>query len=391
MSTPPVGNARTPHRTPLDAAVPGPRVALSCVGLGDVLRGSEQHFLDLFTHLKGRVPLVLYQGGHGGPGTRLPRIPRSSLLLRPLTPSGRLAVELWSFTPSLLLELRTGRFDVVNLADIRMAKVRKYLPRRLLPTKFLFTNGSEAPPWIEAAFDFVHCTTPMAHQAALDYGLSAERVFMIPHGVDLGRFVPADPETKARLRARYGIPPDAFVVASVGLLTPQSHKRPAWVIQEAAAAGPGIFLFLAGEHDETTGVVRQLAAEKLGSSAILTRLPAGEQVQAYQLADLFVLGSLREAFGIVVVEAMACGLPVIVHGSPSLRWIAGDGGSTIDMAVPGQLAGEIAFYRDNPQTVRERGRLARRRAEEAFSWDALSSAYAGMFAKCIELPRRADP
>lgn len=365
-----------------------PRVALACVGIGDVLRGAEQHYLDVYANLKDDLPMTLFQGGRGGPGVRLPRIPRSSPLLRPLSPANRLIAEIVSFAPGLFLALRKGRFDLVNLADIRMAKPRRFLPRWLLPTKFLFTNASEAPAWIAAAFDFVHVTTPTHYEAALAFGIPKERVFLIPHGVDVDRFAPADPESKRRLRERYGILPGAFVVASVGFLGAESHKRPQWVIQEAAASGPGVVLFLAGEQDESTAVVRRMAEEKLGPRAVLTRLPQGEVAQAYHLADLFVLGSLHEAFGIVVIEAMACGLPVVVHDFPSLRWIAGDAGSVVDMAAPGALAREIGFYRDHPDVCRQRGELARRQAVERFSWQTLKPLYLDMFRKCLGLPGR---
>ena len=366
-------------------------MALACVGVGDVLRGAEQHYLDLYANLRGDLPLTLFQGGRGGPGVRLPRIPRSSPILRPLSPAGRLAAEIWSFAPGLLVALRKGRFDLVNLADIRMAKLRKYLPRRLLSTKFLFTNASEAPAWIAAVFDFVHVTTPTHYDSAIAQGIPKERVFLIPHGVDVHRFAPPDPETRRRLREAHGIPPDAFVVASVGFLGASSHKRPQWVIQEAAAAGPGVHLFLAGERDESTASVQRLAQEKLGGRAVLTRLPPGEARQAYHLADLFVLGSLHEAFGIVVIEAMACGLPVVVHEFPSLRWIAGDAGSAVDMAASGALAREITFYRDHPDVRRERGTVARKRAVERFSWEALKPAYLDMFRRCLAMPRRDRP
>ena len=366
-------------------------MALACVGVGDVLRGAEQHYLDLYANLRGDLPLTLFQGGRDGPGVRLPRIPRSSPILRPLSPAGRLAAEIWSFAPGLLVALRKGRFDLVNLADIRMAKLRKYLPRRLLSTKFLFTNASEAPAWIAAVFDFVHVTTPTHYDSAIAQGIPKERVFLIPHGVDVHRFAPPDPETRRRLREAHGIPPDAFVVASVGFLGASSHKRPQWVIQEAAAAGPGVHLFLAGERDESTASVQRLAQEKLGGRAVLTRLPPGEARQAYHLADLFVLGSLHEAFGIVVIEAMACGLPVVVHEFPSLRWIAGDAGSAVDMAASGALAREIAFYRDHPDVRHERGTVARKRAVERFSWEALKPAYLDMFRRCLAMPRRDRP
>ncbi len=367
-------------------AGPG-RIALSCSGLGAVMRGSERHYLGLYETLRGELPLTLFHGGRDAPGTRLPLIPRSSAIVRPLPTDARLAVEVWSFGVPLLAALRRGRFDLVNLSDMRMAKVRKYLPRALVPAKFLYTNGSETPPWITASFDFLHCVTPTDYEAALAYGIPRERVFLIPYAVDVQAFRPADADRRRALREQYGIPQDAFVVASSGFLSVGSHKRPRWVIQEAAQAGPDVVLFFAGEQDASAATLKREAAERMGARAVFARLPLDRAAEAYHVADVFVLGSLHEAFGIVVIEAMACGLPVIVHDFPSLRWIAGDAGSVVDMAAPGALAREIAFYQDHPEERRARGELARRQAVERFSWEALTPAYRDMFRRCLELPR----
>jgi glycosyltransferase involved in cell wall biosynthesis len=57
----------------------------------------------------------------------------------------------------------------------------------------------------------------------------------------------------------------------------------------------------------------------------------------YQAADIFVLCSLREALGMAIIEAMSCGLPVVCHDFPVMRWVAGNGGVCVDMTESGAL------------------------------------------------------
>lgn len=101
-------------------------------------------------------------------------------------------------------------------------------------------------------------------------------------------------------------------------------------------------------------------------------------------ADAFALCSLREAFGLVTIEAILSGLPVIVHDGPVFRWLTeGTDAALVDMAAPGRLAEALRRTFDAlaaPQGLTERTAAARAVAAERFGWTALAPAYARMYA-----------
>lgn len=138
---------------------------------------------------------------------------------------------------------------------------------------------------------------------------------MIPHGVDRNLFHPG---VKTDFRKEHGIPSDAFVVISVGTIC-YWHKRMDYVIREVAAV-PGAYLVIVGQECADTDQIVALGKKLMGDRIVFTRMPHDELPRAYAVADVFVLGSLFETFGIVYIEAMAMGLPVICtnHVEPAV-------------------------------------------------------------------------
>lgn len=359
-----------------------PRIALACSGLGDVRRGYERYFEELYLLMRGELPAVLFRGGEKGPGIRVPRISRKSTFSRIFTSwDSKYKFEVLSFGVALLPPLLLARFDLLHFSDYSLGAVGR-LPKWLFKPALLFTNGAPCSPETYSRFDYIHLVNPVNYHEALSYGIPENRLFMIPHGVDTERFQPVALDARERLREAYGIPLEDFVVLSVGYMGEGSHKRLHWLIQEVAEVNGGVFLFLVGEQDRSSRRISQLAEKKLGRKVKIMTLPDNAISDAYNLADLFVLCSLREAFGIVIIEAMASGLPVVVHDDAIMRWIVGDGGSVVDMAQQSGLVREVRFYMDNDTVRQRRGRNARKRACQEFSWIALQPRYLAMYRIC---------
>jgi glycosyltransferase involved in cell wall biosynthesis len=147
------------------------------------------------------------------------------------------------------------------------------------------------------------------------HGIPNDRVEVVPGGVDLVRFHPAGDKTAAR--KELSIPEDRFVLLTVRNLVPRMGlDRLILAMQEVANRIPHILLVIGGHgplHDELLARVNRLGL--IGHVRMPGFIPEETLVRYYQMADLFVLPSLDlEGFGMVTLEALACGLPVL--GTP---------------------------------------------------------------------------
>lgn len=321
------------------------KIALLCSGLGHVDRGHEIFARDLFEMLKGAVDITLLKGGGANMvGERVvDNIPRNSILLAhiklPVSPKWmsaaqeeeRLRVETETFAYASLKPLLDGAYDVIHCLEQEVCTI-VYAHRHLFEQtpKVIFSNGGALP-----ARDLPDCDFVQEHTG---YNLSRskrDKAFMIPHGVDCSQFHPG---VTTDFRQQHGIPSDAFVVISVGTVC-YWHKRMDYVIREVAAV-PGAYLVIVGQESADTAQIVKLGKELMGARIIFTRMPHDELPRAYKAADVFVLGSLFETFGIVYIEAMAMGLPVICTNHVNQRSIVRDG-IFIDMSKSGALTAAL--------------------------------------------------
>lgn len=359
-------------------------VALACTGLGRVERGFESYTGELFATLKDRADVTLFKGG-GPPGPRevvVPNVPRQASLRFGLTRDWRQAYrwEQLSFALGMTPHLLGGRFDLVHYMDGALAagllRVRRALGLRFA---LLFKNGGAHTPDTYARVDYIQLVTPDQHREALAFGLPPERLFMIPLGVDGGRFAPRPDADRGALRARYAVPPGAWVVLSAAALN-ASEKRLDWVIRETAALGdPDVFLLMAGQRGPETPSLERLARDLLPGRHAFTTVPFERMPDVYWLADAFALGSVREGFGLAVVEAASAGVPVLVHDSEHFRWITFHPASRVDMTAAGALAAALRMLRASPDVARAMSEANRRGALERFAWDRLAPQYVSMY------------
>ena len=153
-------------------------------------------------------------------------------------------------------------------------------------------------------------------QGFLSLGVPPERVVRIPMGVDTDRFRPAEPGEQAALRARLGLPADRTLFAFVGRLS-RAKGLPmlAGLWPGVVARHPDAHLLLVGSgegsFDDCETEVREIAATA-GVADRLTITGRTDDVPPWLRAtDAFLFPSDREGFGLVLLEAMATGLPVV--------------------------------------------------------------------------------
>ena len=219
----------------------------------------------------------------------------------------------------------------------------------------LYNSAMAKGERVIAISDFV------ADYARTVYGVEPARLRVIPRGVDVTRFDPADvaPERVAQLAAEWRLPPErGRVVLLPGRLT--RWKGQLDLIEAAARLGPRtdlLFLLVGSGADRpeyTREIEETIARHRLGDRVRL--LPACRDMPAaFLLADLVVSASTRpEGFGRVIVEAQAMGRPVVAtdHGGARETVIPGETGW---LAPPGDvpaLAAAIEAALDRPAEAR---------------------------------------
>ena len=195
-------------------------------------------------------------------------------------------------------------------------------------------------------------------------------VRMIPNGVDSDFFTPAD----AIAMREEGAP---LRILFVGRF--QKQKNLTFLFEQLARLSPGTFeLHLVGDGPEKTHL--QGLAEQLGIAARITWrgwLSRAAVRDAYRTADCLANPSLYEGMPNVVLEAMACGLPVIASKVPGNEEVVLDGetGFLFDLARPNSLLTAIELLIKDRTLASELGVSGRARAVIEFSWQRVAQAY----------------
>lgn len=392
-------------------------IAIACSGLGHVRRGNETWAWDVASALHDAgVPVTLFGGGptpvpvqasaaerasaertSGAetpfPYVRLPNLRRDSPWVRRWFPwPKRYLMEQLSFLVGLRRRLLAGGWPVVHLCDPDLAL---QMQRRTVGSglKVVFKDGMRLGPHWCRRIEFVQVLAPYYRDViARDAGVDTRGWFVIPHLVDTDLFQPVADRGSARLAwPELGLPGDAFVVLGVGDYSEGGHKRLDWLVREVAAlpASAKAHLVLAGQSDpETFWRFETVARAGLGGRVRLLRnLPRDQVRRLYGVADAFAHAALHEPFGIVLLEAMASGLPVAAHTWEVTRWIVGDAGESLDMTESGALAGVLTRWASSPAERRDLALRARRRAVEQFAPRQVVPRYVAMYEAMLAVPR----
>ncbi len=367
-----------------------PRVALLCSGLGRVHRGHEVFARDLFSALRDDLDITLFKSaGEASDRERvIPCVPRDAPSLAGMQLAAspkwrdaaveveRMRVEGETFAWAALGPLLEGRFDVLHCLEQEVCKVlwsQRHLFERT--PRLLWSNGGALP-----AADIPPCDAVQEHTEHNLARSTKDKAFCIPHGVDLQRFHPG---VASSFRQQHGIPEDAFVVLSVGTIC-YWHKRMDHVIRETAQV-PGAWLVIVGQDGPDSPEIKALGQQLMGGRIVFATMPHDRLPEAYAAADVFVLGSLFETFGIVYIEAMAMGLPVVCTRHPNQRGIVQEG-VFIDMEKQGALT---AVLRDTPRAEwTALGQRGLQVARQRFDWARLKEQYVERYAAIAALPTR---
>jgi glycosyltransferase involved in cell wall biosynthesis len=219
----------------------------------------------------------------------------------------------------------------------------------------------------------------------LKLGVRPERVALIPNGIDMARFHPVPEDQKRQLRVRLGLPVDRVVLVFVGHLAESKGVLTLLRIwSELIRERPSLHLVMIGRGSEAFDACEAEVRGFVDEHALgpCTTLPgAVDNVPAYlQAADLFVFPSEYEGFGLALVEAMACELPVVSTEVGVAADAIGDGlaGRHVPVKMPEQFRQALEWVLDRPERWAAMGRVGRQRVVDRYSIDAVADRYRAM-------------
>ncbi|TFC07358.1 glycogen synthase [Cryobacterium mannosilyticum] len=268
-------------------------------------------------------------------------------------------------------------------------------------------GGYRVSSWIErTAFEGADAVIAVSDGMRRDIlrsypALDEARVQTVYNGIDLDRWKPTVDHDIVRA---LGIDPDRPAVVFVGRITRQ--KGLPYLLRAAAALPADVQLVLCAGAPDTPGILAEVTAgvealqrERTGVVWIDRLLPQHELAAVLTAGTVFVCPSVYEPLGIVNLEAMACGLPVVGTATGGIPEVVADGVTgrlvPIDQATDGtgtpidpdrfvaDLARTLTEVLSDPGLAARMGRAGRVRAEEMFSWSQIATRTREIYASLL--------
>ncbi len=211
--------------------------------------------------------------------------------------------------------------------------------------------------------------------------LGAKKMILIPNGVDIEQFHPR--ASNLDLKKKLGIKGEKIVL-SVSRLTPKNGLS--FLIRAAALINkkiPNVKFIIVGSGSEEKNLKKLTSQFKIDKNIIFTGYVPHEQIPEFMsIADVFLRPSVAEGFGIVFIEAMAAGIPVIATRVGGIIDIiqAGENGVLVEPKNSSQIADAIVKLLKNASLASELSRVGRKYVEQTYSWNIIFDKVKKMYA-----------
>ncbi len=301
-------------------------------------------------------------------------------------------------------------YDVVHGHDWLVAGACDHLAKRFgapLVTTIHATEHGRHQGWVDKhPQSYIHgverwivnrsqrtiaCSHYMREQIVDIFGVRDQMVTVIPNGIDPDDLPSQHPAELARLRAEFAAPDEKLVLLIGRLVYEKGFQLALEAMPRVIAEAPGTRFLVAGSGTHEAELRRQ--AENLGLMEHGTFLGwIGDDVlhSLYRIADLTVVPSIYEPFGLVALEAMASGCPCIVADTGGLREVVPDEEAGLRFrARDAEALGEVAV-----RVLRD-DELSRRLVAEAhehvlrFDWADVAASTAAIYGELVGRPSRA--
>jgi glycosyltransferase involved in cell wall biosynthesis len=230
--------------------------------------------------------------------------------------------------------------------------------------------------WLLKGCDAVICVSPYEREYLISQGLDPKKLVVTGNGVHAEAYVAKDlPRFQAELIRRHELSVATKVVVFVG--RKQEYKGVATLVDAVRILSleDDVVLFMAGPSSDWFEEYYATLSEKDRQRIIdLGTVSEQEKVNLLHVADVLALPSRFEAFGIVFLEAWACGTPVIGAAAGAIPSVVGEGGLTFEPGNVQDLADKLRIVLNDAERSREMALLGQRRVFEQFTWGKIAQA-----------------
>ena len=238
-------------------------------------------------------------------------------------------------------------------------------------------------PSVDAAQHIIASSEFTAACLRETYGTAEERISVVPPGIDES-YGAVDASEAARVREAYGLP-DRFLFYPANPWPHKNHPRLLRALRALRERHPDLHLVVTGRLNNERWHVGYLAEAAGVADAVhdLGFVPAADLRGLYAAAEMLVFPSLFEGFGIPVLEAMACGCPVVTSSRTCLPEVVGEAGLQLDpLSVQAWVAAIERVWQDGRlrQDMSAKGRLRARN----YHWSDVVPVLESVYSRVVE-------
>ena len=224
-------------------------------------------------------------------------------------------------------------------------------------------------------------------------GIRENKLQVVPNGLDTEKFnISGDlkREYRREILQRYGLSEDSYVIGNLSRLTEEKgHSILIDAFQKfleyQVLDKEKVRLLIAGGGKLEEEVRGQVSLFGLQDLVVVTgKFPAEDLVKFYSAFDMFVFPSLAEGFGIVLIEAMYSGLPIICSDLDVLKEVGGSTVMYFESGNPDDLSEKVLHLYQKRDRLEGLTEGARQRVEDLFTMEKFISAYEGLYLDLLE-------
>ena len=245
-------------------------------------------------------------------------------------------------------------------------------------------------------FDGFVALTQTVKDEYLQLGIPEEKIKIIPNGADFAKFAKArsDSEKICGIRKKYNLGDKKLILTTGRYHTKKGFDQIPEIAKILKDKGEEFVWVVAGRY---TSVLKEKypECEELGiicseeytmaDSEDAFSLPPDSLVELYCAADIFVLPTLIETFGMVLVEAMAAGLPIATTDAPGVKDVIEEGLNGVKVPVKDNvaMAEKIIEMLANNTLAEKLSKISLEMAEEVYDWKVVTGKYIDLYSSVI--------